>query len=168
MTRILEYLAILLAVLLTAASYILQQTWGGGLACLILAGLWLFFSLRRISHTASACFFVLVILAAYSLVSGADPLLPFLGFWMGLAAWDLSNFWVRLSTMLPDDASSRLEKLHLTRLAFTIALGLALGLAGLFIHLQLSFTVAFILVILAFLVLAYAVRGLFKKDSNSF
>lgn len=169
MTRRLEFLTILLANLLIAASYLLQQTWGGALACLILAGFWLFFSLRRItriSSMASACFFILTALAGLGLVRGAAPLLPFLGFWVGLAAWDLSDFSARLYTMVPDVAAARLERLHLTRLSYTLALGLALGLAGLFIHFQLSFTFAFILVILAFLALAYAVRGLFKKDPN--
>jgi hypothetical protein len=170
MTRILAFLAILLANLLIGGAFLLQQAWGGALACLVLAGFWMLFilvrKLKQLSLLTSACFLILSALAALCLAGGASPFMPFLGFGVGLAAWDLSDFGLRLDRIVPPAAASRLEKLHLTRLAYTVGLGFLVGMLGLIVHFQLNFIPAFILAVLAFFALAVAVRRLVKKDLN--
>jgi len=166
MTRRLEFITIVLASLLTGVGYVQQQAWGGVFSCTVLAAFWLFFSLRGIPHLNATCFLILAGLGALYLAGGAAPLIPFLGFLAGLAAWDLTDFSTRLKLVVPDSAAARLEKLHLTRLAATLAVGLAAGLAALYIHIQLSFIPAVILVILAFFSLAFAVQALFRKETD--
>lgn len=166
MTRRLAILTVVLANFFLAAGFIQQQAWGRALVCLLLAAFWVFFNLRGMTRWNTACFAILAGLAVICIAGGAVPLLPFLGFMSGLAAWDLTDFSARLDQIVPAEAAARSEKLHLTRLAYTLGVAFVAALAGLFINIQLTFISAAILVILAFLGLSFAVRDLGRKDAG--
>jgi hypothetical protein len=168
MTRRIEFAMIVLANLFIAAAYLLQQAWPGVLICLILACSWIAASLRRFRFINPVFFLILALLAAFSMLGGNTPLLSFLGFLFGIAAWDLTYFSDRLRQIVPGHSAARVEKLHLRRLFATLFLGLVAGLAGIFIHIQISFNVASLLVILAFVAFATFVRTLFKKDPGKY
>jgi hypothetical protein len=79
-----------------------------------------------------------------------------------LVAWDLSDFLRRLSSVIPEDEVSGLERRHLIRLAIVTAAGLAFSLVGMFVRLRLSFEWAAFLAILS----ALGVNLLVKRVRN--
>ena len=164
MTRRLAYAAILLSNLLLAAAFAVQQVWLGLAASLVLGLVWSLTIPRQNPRLFSAWFALQAVLAVWTLLTPTAPLLSLLGFWCGLAAWDLSSFTLRLPAIVPPEAATALERSHLKRLAIVQAAGLATALAGLLLRFELRFIPAFLLGLLAFVTLALAVRATFTPQ----
>lgn len=160
MTRKLELAAVALSTIALGAAYLF---WGerAGLAVVVLAGLsWLYASSRGKPSYASYSFGLSILLNFLAANDGASPILMLFSISTSLAAWDLSRFSPQLEKIRPPEAAVRLEKLHLKRLAMTLGIGLAIGIAAILIRIQLHFVLALILGLLAFIGLSYVVRSL--------
>jgi hypothetical protein len=167
MTRKFELAAISISTVTLGAAYLF---WGSslGLAIVIIAGIgWFFASMRSKPVYATYSFVLSILLNFLAANGGASPILMLFSISFSLAAWDLSRFSPQLEKIHPPEAAKRIEKLHLKRLALTLGIGLAVGLAGLWIHIQLQFILALILGLLAFFGLSYLVRSLTAAISKS-
>jgi len=166
MTRRLEISAIILSTLLQAGVYLF---WGkpGGLVLVFVVGIiWLLTALRERLTAGTICFVFSSLLTMLSAI-GSDPGALVLITWItSLAAWDLSRFNLRLRQIEPPETGVRLEKLHLTRLGYTLAAGFIAGLLAIYLRIHLSFTMAVVLGFAGLVILSIAIRTLIISDPN--
>ena len=130
---------------------------------LLLGALWLAGHWRKWYWFSSVGLLITIIAAAYGVWREFPTIWMLLGALGGLLGWDLSDFARRLSYAAPMDDTQGMERRHLERVGIVAALGLAIALLSVFIHIQrLAFEVAAALILLAALGLTRLVMGLRK------
>jgi len=113
--------------------------------CLVIGLLWLASQWRDWNWTASLGFFAFTIAAGIGVWIRLNPIMMAFSVFASLLAWDLDDFSHRLREAAPEDDLGTLKKKHLLRLASLGIIGLALMLAALVMHLQISFEWVFLL-----------------------
>jgi hypothetical protein len=163
MTIIVLIFRILLGTISLAIGYIQGGMAGYSLWFLLLAAIWFITHFRKWYWFSSIALIIIVLAAAFGVWSEFPTVWMVLSALGGLLGWDLSDFARRLSYAAPMDDTHKMERLHMERVGIVAALGLALALLSVFIHIQrLAFEVAVGLVLLAALGLTRLVIGLRK------
>jgi len=121
-----------------AAGYALGGLGMGAIACLVIGAAGALGLLRPKIDFSQWLFIAFLSAATLGILIEMPELAMLLGLLAALAYWDLDAFQRRLGLVEPGEATSRLEKSHLGRLGLVLGLGLALGLAALFIRLNLT------------------------------
>ncbi len=129
-------------------------------AALALGLFWLASGKRSWAWAADAALAALVVLAVRAVYADAQPVIVLAALVAALAAWDLDHFARRLGALANNKDTQPLVRRHLARLAAVGALGLALAMVALSVHVHLGAGVVLLVGLLAILGLAQAVRFL--------
>lgn len=160
MIIIAETICILAGMLPLAAGYFQFDLPLVAIGCLVIGLLWLLSQWRRLDWAASLGMLIFTGASALGVWVGLSPFLLAISVLGSLLAWDLADFSRRLRRAAPEDNLRLLEKQHLMRLAGVGGLSLALTLAALIVHLQISFGWLLLLAIVAILGLLQLVKRL--------
>ena len=160
MIIIAETICILAGMLPLAAGYFQFDLPLVAIGCLVIGLLWLLSQWRRLDWAASLGMLIFTGASALGVWVGLSPFLLAISVLGSLLAWDLADFSRRLRRAAPEDNLRLLEKQHLMRLAGVGGLSLALTLAALIVHLQISFGWLLLLAIVAVLGLLQLVKRL--------
>jgi hypothetical protein len=159
-------LAITLVVVLTIAiglPYLLSQQWWGLIICLFAGVLWSFPSAYRMDLRSIISLIIFVILGTLGIFFNQDPLWSLTSFFLLLVTWDMDRYSriYREFEMDPynQNESSILLYAHLKRLLMVAGLGWLLGWVVLNIRVQISFSIALLLIV--FLVLSLRQAALY-------
>jgi hypothetical protein len=146
-----ESICILAGMLALMAGYYQSALFPVAIACFVIGALWFLSQWRHWTWAASLGLFVFISAAGVGIWIGLSPILMAIGVLGSLSAWDLADFSRRLGSAAPGDDLRKLEKKHLIRLASLAVVGLALILAALVLHTQISFGWVFLLTVAAVL-----------------
>jgi hypothetical protein len=148
-----------LAAALLVIAFLSLGAWGrAGLVLLVASGWGL--AVWRKSRLFNLGFIGLAALAVHASALPIPTIASLASLVFSLAAWDLSEFSIRLREYDPQPGVERLIFHHLRRLAVIAGAGFLLGELALLLRLRIKFEVAIVIGLLAFLGLAQAIRYL--------
>lgn len=127
------------------------------LAFALLGAFWCEALLRAWRWPASPLLVFFTCSAVYGAWQGFPPFIMLVGILAALSAWDLDHMLQRFAQVKSAALMPGLERRHLQRLAAVNGLGLLLGCAALLIQVHISFTLAIILGLAAFIALGQVV-----------
>ena len=160
MSRRLLYIAVIIATAALAAGYALRGFWIGSAIMLAIGLLWILGVRLRWGWISSLLFMVYATLNAFVFLILAPMYLEVISITATLIAWDLAYFIGRLDKARTPELAHALENYHLRRLLIIVGAGLLLMGAAIFVHIQLSFAVSFLLGGIALLALVQVVSRL--------
>jgi hypothetical protein len=164
---IMTIVAMVLSILLGTGSLVIgysQADFTDPVRWFVLLGLgWLLAHWQKWYWFSPVALFVTIIAAGYGVWREFSTVWMILGALGGLLGWDLSDFARRLSYAAPTDDVQGMQRRHLERAGIVAVLGLGLALLSVYIHItRLAFEVAVGLILLAALGLTRLVIGLRK------
>jgi hypothetical protein len=142
-----ETICILAGTLALVAGYYPTDLYPVAIGCFVIGLLWLLSQWQAWAWVAPLGLFVFVSAAGIGVWIRMSPTLMAFSVLASLLAWDLSDFSRRLRSAAPEDDLRKIKSKHLVRLAGLGAIGLALSLAALVMHLRFSFEWVFLLTI---------------------
>jgi hypothetical protein len=154
-----------LAALVLALGYGLNELWGGVAVAVAVGGFWLAGQWRRWEWVASAGLVVWIGVAALGLVLGVRGGWMLVGVVTALVAWDLDRFVWRVRAAGRVEDADALERRHLRRLLAVGGTGLLLGVIAFSLRIRLGFAVAFLLALLALWGLSRVV-GFLRREGD--
>ena len=165
MIRVLRFVCLVLSIGLLAAGYFLGGLVWPGAGLLVFGILWIVGLALRWDWVSPLGLFASSGVAAFGLFLDLSAAFLISGALFALLAWDLADFFLRLSQASPEDDIAVLEKCHLLRLAVPVLTGGGLSAFALTIHLKPSFEWMVILMFFVVWGIGRMVDRLLKKES---
>lgn len=136
-----------------SAAFLVSQTYVLALLGVVIGALWLYQARNNTLTSPAFYFLAFVFFAVAGCLQNLSTPLMLVGMTANLAAWDLSRFYARLHAETDNSLKTALEKNHLQKLGFALAVGVVLGLIPLLVSLSVNFIVLMGIVLVAMLIM---------------